>query len=46
MSAQEAADYGLIDGIILNREEVPARRIGIRPQIDGPAAPDEPGTAT
>ena len=28
MSAQEAADYGLIDGIILNRE-LPERRVGI-----------------
>ncbi|MDX6563037.1 MAG: ATP-dependent Clp protease, protease subunit [Gaiellales bacterium] len=45
MSAQEAADYGLIDGIILNREVPPVRRIGIRPQIDGAAGPDEPGTA-
>ena len=31
MSAQEAADYGLIDSIILNREDVPVRRVGIAP---------------
>jgi hypothetical protein len=35
MSAQEAADYGLIDGIILNREEPPARRVGITPDPPG-----------
>ena len=47
MSAQEAADYGLINGIILNREEVPARRIGISSRSDdGPAGRDEPGAAT
>ena len=45
MSAEEARSYGLIDTIITTREDEPQRRIGIRPQIDGPAAPDEPGTA-
>ena len=38
MSAQEAAEYGLIDGIILNRD-LPERRVGITP---APEASDEP----
>ena len=40
MSPEQAADYGLIDGIILNRDEVPQRRVGISPRPD---APDDPG---
>ena len=42
MSAQEATDYGLIDRIILNREEVPARPVGIRPPLAGPDGSREP----
>jgi ATP-dependent Clp protease protease subunit len=38
MSPQEAADYGLIDGIIFNRQDVPARRVGIRPPENGAEA--------
>ena len=46
MSPEEAADYGLIDGIILNREEAPQRRVGITPRPDdGPSGAREPGTA-
>jgi ATP-dependent Clp protease protease subunit len=42
MSAQEATDYGLIDRIILNREDVPERRVGIRPALEEPGAAREP----
>ena len=42
MSPQEAADYGLIDGIILNREDVPARPVGIRPPSEAPDASRKP----
>jgi ATP-dependent Clp protease protease subunit len=42
MSAQEAADYGLIDGIILNREDVRARPVGIRPPLEAQDASREP----
>ena len=41
MSAEEARAYGLIDTIIVNREEEPTWRVGLAP---GPeAAPDGPG---
>ena len=39
MSAQEAAEYGLIDGIILNRD-LPERRVGITPAPDEPREPE------
>ena len=46
MSPEEAADYGLIDGIILNRDDAPQRRVGITPRPgDGPSEAREPGTA-
>ena len=41
MSAQEAADYGLIDGIILNRD-LPERRVGMAsaPEAEGGREPE------
>jgi hypothetical protein len=32
----------LIDGIILNRAELPERRVGIHAEGDAPGAPSEP----
>jgi ATP-dependent Clp protease protease subunit len=39
MSPGEAKAYGLIDGIILSREELPDRRVGIRPAAAGELEP-------
>ena len=38
MSATEARDYGLIDSIILTREDESARPVGLRPRPDEPEA--------
>jgi ATP-dependent Clp protease, protease subunit len=45
MSPEEARDYGLIDQIILSRDDAPARHVGLRPRPGESAEPGEAPTS-